>query len=277
MSRLLASLILAFSLNSLLSAQIRPLEIESVETVRKGYIRAEVGVEFLQGTVFRLSGLEGDLTRLGVAKLRMGLGEIVELQLAGVAQNFLSIDRRFPAPNSDNLSFDGNSTRDFGDLVVATKVRLRPERNGWPALGTRFAIQLPNASNKNGLGNDEMSFLNSLLVEKSLGDAKLVGNFGLLVLGDPVVAGSQDDLFAYGIGLLVPVHPQIHLAGELFGRAGPGGIGTEESAVIRAGVQIAGAGLRWDAGALIGLRGTDPDSGFIFGVSKEFRNPFFVF
>lgn len=277
MFRILASLILALSFHSLASGQVRPLEIEPVETVRKGYIRAEVGVEFLQGTVFRLSGLEGDLTRLGVAKLRMGLGEIVEVQMAGVAHNFLSIDRRFPAPNSDNLSFDGNSTRDFGDLVVATKVRLLPERNGWPALGTRFATQLPNASNKKGIGTDEMSFLNSLLVEKSLGDARLVGNFGLLILGDPVEGGAQDDLFAYGLGLFVPVHPQIHLAGELFGRAGPGGIGTEESAVVRVGVQIEGAGMRWDAGALIGLRSTDPNSGFSFGVSKEFRNPFFAF
>lgn len=277
MFRILASLTLALSFHSLASGQVRPLEIEPVETVRKGYIRAEVGVEFLQGTVFRLSGLEGDLTRLGVAKLRMGLGEIVEVQMAGVAHNFLSIDRRFPAPNSDNLSFDGNSTRDFGDLVVATKVRLLPERNGWPALGARFATQLPNASNKKGIGTDEMSFLNSLLVEKSLGDARLVGNFGLLILGDPVEGGAQDDLFAYGLGLFVPVHPQIHLAGELFGRAGPGGIGTEESAVVRVGVQIEGAGMRWDAGALIGLRSTDPNSGFSFGVSKEFRNPFFAF
>lgn len=277
MFRILASLTLALSFHSLASGQVRPLEIEPVETVRKGYIRAEVGVEFLQGTVFRLSGLEGDLTRLGVAKLRMGLGEIVEVQMAGVAHNFLSIDRRFPAPNSDNLSFDGNSTRDFGDLVVATKVRLLPERHGWPALGARFATQLPNASNKKGIGTDEMSFLNSLLVEKSLGDARLVGNFGLLILGDPVEGGAQDDLFAYGLGLFVPVHPQIHLAGELFGRAGPGGIGTEESAVVRVGVQIEGAGMRWDAGALIGLRSTDPNSGFSFGVSKEFRNPFFAF
>lgn len=277
MSRLLSSLIAVLSLCPALSAQVRPLETEPVETVRKGYIRAEAGVEFQQGAVFRLSGLEGDLTRLGVAKLRFGLGEIVEVQLAGVAHDFLSIDRRFPGPNSDRLSFDGNSTSDFGDLVVGVKVQMRPERNGWPAIGSRFATRLPNASNRKGLGNDEMNFLSSLLLEKSLGDAKLVGNFGLLIMGDPVQAGAQDDLFAYGVGLFVPVHPQIQLAGELFGRAGAGGIGTEESAVVRFGVQIDGAGLRWDAGGLIGLRSTDPDSGFIFGVSKEFRNPLFVF
>jgi hypothetical protein len=244
---------------------------EFVEPVGGGKARLEFGFEFLQDAVFRLSGLKGDLTRLGVLGLRFGAGEAVEFQLVWPVRNFLNIHERFPSPIEDDLDFAGNSTSDFGDLLLATKFRVRPERGKMPSFGFRFGVQLPNASTEKGLGTDTLGFLTGVLVEKTLGRTKILGNAGLTILGDPLSAGSQDDLFAYGLALVHGVSERLHLFGDIYGRAGAGGIGTEEQARVRIGAQIKAGGLYWDAAFQGGFLDTDPKTGIIFGVSKELR------
>jgi len=51
------------------SGQQRPLKTDDAEILGTGRIRAEFGAEFLQGQRFSLSGLRGDLTRLGVSSI----------------------------------------------------------------------------------------------------------------------------------------------------------------------------------------------------------------
>ena len=264
------SIVLSFDV----SAQRRPLVTETAETVPEGHALFEVGVEFLQDSVFRLSGLKGDLTRVGVAGLRIGAGKRIEVQMLGSFQDLLNIEERFPGPHSSILNFAGNSTSAWGDLTMGTKLRILDERSGTPALATRFAVQLPNTSNESGLGNDETNFFSSLIFEKSLGKLRLISNLGLALLGDPVDAAAQDDLFSYGFGLIYSVNPQISVIGDTYGRLGPGGIGTEEQSRLRLGAQIQGGGLYWDIGALVGFRETDPSYGLIIGISKQFRMPF---
>src|SRR5919198_4888406 len=71
-----------------------PLLTEDVDTLPAGSMRIEAGVDFLQGATFPVSGLTGDLTRVGVIGVNIGFAPNVEFQIRGVAQNFLSINSR---------------------------------------------------------------------------------------------------------------------------------------------------------------------------------------
>lgn len=257
---------------SLLDAQQRPLVTERAETVSQGHVLLDVGIEYLQNAIFPFSGLEGDLTRAGVVGFRLGVADNVEIQVQGTLQNTLSIQKKdTTAPNASKLNFSGNSTNDVGDFILATKVRFLEEKGNRPALAFRFGMELPNASNEAGLGNDETNVFGSLLLEKEFEKITLLTNLGVAILGDPVTAGAQDDLFSYGVAALYDVHPRVRLVGDIYGRTGPGGIGTEEQSSLRLGAQIQAAHLYWDVGLFSGLTDTEPDFGLIVGVSKEFR------
>jgi len=53
-------------LSSVASAQQRPLLTEDVDIIPPGSIRIEAGIDFMQGANYSVSGLRGDLTRVGV-------------------------------------------------------------------------------------------------------------------------------------------------------------------------------------------------------------------
>ena len=266
-------LILLLSQPALLFSQQRPLVTERAETLKKNDLLFDIGMEFLQDAVFAFSGLEGDLTRIGVLGVRFGAADNVEIQVLGTIQDILSIENRFPAPNTPNLDFSGNSTSDFGDFTMATKVLLKKEQNRWPAIAMRFGFQMPNTSNAKGLGNDETNFFSSFLLQKQFGKLQVFTELGLAVLGDPVSPGAQDDLFTYGFALMYPLHDQINLVVDAYGRVGAGGIGTEEQSLLRLGTQVQAVGLYWDMALFLGFRDTDPSSGLVVGVSKEFSLP----
>src|SRR5213592_3695643 len=220
---LLVAVLLGSGIPSL--AQQRPLKTDDADIVPTGRVRLEFGVEFLQGQRFSLSGLEGDLTRLGVADVHVGVGEYAEFQISGVVQDFLSVSRRTPAAIEPN--FAGDATSDVGDLVLATKLKLMPERKSHPGVAFKFAVQLPNASNESGLGTDETNFFASLLLDKHFGRSRALANIGLAILGSPVTPNSQTDLMTYGLALIVPVHHRVNLVSEIHGRQGSERLGNE--------------------------------------------------
>src|SRR5688572_16536880 len=96
-------------------AQQRPLLTEDVEIIKPGVIRIETGFEFVQDQRFPLSGLRGDLTRLGNTRLSFGLAPNVEFQIEWTLQNFLSIKGRDVSPLSLKLGANDNDSNDFGD------------------------------------------------------------------------------------------------------------------------------------------------------------------
>ena len=51
---------------SVASAQQRPLITEDVDIIPPGTIRIEAGIDFMQGAKYPVSGIRGDLTRVGV-------------------------------------------------------------------------------------------------------------------------------------------------------------------------------------------------------------------
>ena len=252
--------------------QHRPLKTDDAELLEVGRIRTEFGFEFLQNQKYSLSGLTGDLTRVGISAVHVGLGEYAEFQISGVFQDFLSVTERSSNPPIPP-SFTGNSTSDFGDLVLATKIKLAGEKGARPAFAFKFAVELPNAKHDSGLGNDETEFYSSILVSKRVGRARLIGSVGLAILGNPVVLGRQADVLTYGAGFVVPLHPRVNLVAEINGRKGPSPprVGNEDQSVVRMGVQVQAAGLRWDLGGLAGLKPYDADSGVYLGITYLFK------
>jgi len=146
------ALALSLSLGQAARAQQRPPITEDVDVLEPGALRVQAGIDFMQDAKFPLSGLTGDLTRVGVVGVNVGLAPNVEVQLDGVAQNFLSINSRsLPSPIPLDLPSAG-STNDFGDFTLSTKIKLRNETRLAPSLGFRFGVQLPNSNQTRGIG-----------------------------------------------------------------------------------------------------------------------------
>jgi hypothetical protein len=254
-----------------LPAQQRPLQTDDPSTLASGKARIQLGFEYLQNRTFTLSGIEGDLTRLGVIGLFIGAGPRVEFQVTGSLLNALNIHRRFPAYDTPKLSFQGDSTTSVGDFTLATKFALFDEGHAMPAMAFRFGVELPNAGNEKGLGNDQTNFYANILMGKTYGRWRTIANLGLAILGNPTTVSSQKDQFTYGGAISYDVNKRWTLLGEINGRQGPSGPGTDELAQLRIGARIHTGNLRWDFAGVSGLRQGDPDSGVMFGASYEFR------
>jgi len=250
--------------------QQRPLKTDDAEILDTGRVRTEVGIEFLQDQRYSLSGLQGNLIRLGVAAVHVGAGEFAEFQISGVIQDFLSISGRTEPVVAPEIS--GDSTSDFGNLTLGTKLKLAGEKGKRPAMAFKFAVELPNANQGSGLGNDETEFYSSLLFKKSFGRAQVLGDIGMAILGSPLKAASQTDSLTYGVAAVVPVHRSVNFVAEVNGRQGPPHrIGNENKSQVRAGIQFKTGNIRWDVGGVAGLMHYDAKSGVVFGMTYEFQ------
>src|SRR6185503_781888 len=148
MGRLIGFLALSISvicLTATAEAQQRPLITEDVDVIKPGLIRIESGFEFLQKQTFPLSGLRGDVTRLGDTRLSFGLAPNVEFQIEWTFQHFLSITSRRPSAIPLKLGVNEADTNDVGDVKLWMKMKLRNESRVSPALGFRFGVELPNS------------------------------------------------------------------------------------------------------------------------------------
>jgi hypothetical protein len=253
-----------------LFAQQRPLLTDDAELLQTGKVRVEFGVEFLQGQKYPLSGLQGNLTRLGVASIQAGVGDYAEFSISGVAQDVLSITSRSEPVSAP--TFSGNTTHDYGNLKLATKLKIFGEKGRRPALSFKFAVELPEENQENGLGTDETQFYSSLLFKKHFGRVQVLADLGLAILGSPTVPGKQTDPFTYGIGTVIRLQRSVNLVAEVHGRQGAEGrVGNENLSQMRAGFQFRTGRIRWDIAGIGGLKQYDPDSGVAVGVTYEFQ------
>lgn len=254
-------------------AQQRPLITEDVETVKPGSVRVEFGFDFQQDRDLTLSGLNADLTRLGVVMVRMGLGPGVEFENGGVIRNFISINRQFqPSAVPLNLSQGTNSSHDWGDFFLATKFRLRNETKRIPAIAFRFGVELPNSNQSRGIGINQMNFFATAIAGKHFGRFKVFGNLGLGILTAPVDPFTQNDVLLYGLAGSYLVNDKLTLVGEVQGRHSTrqrAPLGTESDGAARFGARIRAAGLIWDVSGQTGLYRHSARTGLSFGVSYE--------
>lgn len=266
--------VLAFAASA--HAQQRPLITEDVDIIPPGSMRLEVGMDFMQGVKFPVSGLNGDLTRAGVIGINIGLAPNVEVQIEGVAQNFLSINSRGPSTIPLEIVPGANSTNDFGDFTLWTKIKLRAETEKGPSIGFRFGVQLPNSSQGRGIGLNQTNAYGQLLFGKKFGRNGRVntfGNLGIGILTAPTQLFTQNDVLMYGLAGIVRVNKQISIAGEVNGRTntrpGSGPLGTESLGEARLGMQIRASGLRFDFAGIKGLTSQSPRSGLTVGVTYD--------
>ena len=276
MRRLPLILILLISGVITATAQQRPLITEDVDIIPPGSIRIEAGIDFMQGAKYTVSGIRGDLTRVGVIGVSFGMGPNVEFQIEGVAQNYVSINSRGPSAIPLELAPGANSTNDTGDFSLAAKFKLRNETRRGPSLGFRFGVQLPNSNQARGIGVNQTNAFGSILVGKKFGaDGRFntFGNLGMAILTAPTELFSQNDVITYGLAGIFHVNKQFAIAGEVNGRAntrpGNGPLGTESYGEARLGMQIRASGLRFDFAGIKGLTSFSPNSGFTVGVTYD--------
>jgi hypothetical protein len=276
MSRITFILLLLLTLTFAVRAQQRPLITEDVDIIPPGTIRIEAGIDFMQGAKYPVSGITGDLTRVGVIGISFGMGPNVEFQIEGVAQNYVSINSRAVSAIPLELLPGANSTNDTGDFTLAAKFKLRNETRRGPSLGFRFGVQLPNSNEARGIGLNQTNAFGSILFGKKFGaDGRFntFGNLGIAILTAPTEAFTQNDVFTYGLAGIFRINKQFSVAGEVNGRAntrpGNGPLGTESQAEARLGMQIRASGLRFDFAGIKGLTSFSPNSGFTVGVTYD--------
>jgi len=270
---LLTSLILLLGAGSAV-AQQRPLLTEDPETIGAGRVLVEGGVEYDNDAVYPVSGLRGDLFRVPIAGVSIGVSSIAEVQFDQISFSRLSIDSRRPAPLSDLVTATGSSTTDAEDVIVGTKIRIAGETSSRPAFGFRFATKLPNAGNESGLGLDTTDFFATVLAGKTTQSVRIVGNVGLGILGDPTNGNRQNDVLLYGVSFARAITTAAEVVGEVTGRANTRGAGplpgTESRSVVRMGLRYTYGGLRGDAALLLGATNNDPGVGFTAGFTYVF-------
>lgn len=259
-------------------AQQRPLITDDIDITPTGAIEIAVGVDFLQKAKFPLSGLTGDLTRVGDIRIRQGFASNVELQIEGVVQNYLAIDSQL-TPSPIPLNVAGNSTNDFDDFTISAKVKLFSETDNLPAIGMKFGYQMPNTDQAKGIGTNQINIFTKIIVQKRFGRvtgksprANIYGNIGLGIMNAPLRNFTQNDVLLYGLAGIFRLNDRINIASEVNGRMNTRSdapLGTESVGQFRIGTQIKASGLRFDTAAIFGLTRKSPRTGVTFGVTYE--------
>lgn len=268
-------LLCLLSVPSAVFAQQRPLVTEDPETIGAGRVLVEGGFDYGRDVDYPVSGLNGNLLRLPLVGVSVGLGSIAEFQIDGGFHNHLSITDRDPnAPLADMLTVSGDSTGDVEDFVLATKIRIAPETSTRPSFGFRFATKLPNANNETGLGLDTTDVYGSILAAKTVQSVRIVANAGLGILGVPTRGDIQNDVITYGLSFARALTPQAEVVGEINGRLdtrnGEPPPGTESRGIARFGARYTIGSWRADAALLFGVTADDPSIGFGAGFTYVF-------
>ena len=276
MIRSLLILALLASAAAVALGQQRPLITDDIDITPQGAFELGVGVDFYQNAKFPLSGIKGDLTRVGDIRLKTGIASNVELQIEGTLQNFLAINSQ--GPSAIPLSITGNSSNDFDDFTISAKVKLFNETKNLPAVGLKFGFQMPNTDQAKGIGTNQINIFSKIIVQKRFGKkagrtplANVYGNLGLGIMNAPLANFTQNDVLLYGLAGIFRVNNRINVVSEVNGRlntrSGLVPIGTESVGQFRVGTQIKASGLRFDTAALFGITKNSPRTGIIFGVT----------
>jgi hypothetical protein len=270
-----AAIVVAAAVTGTAHAQQRPLVTEDPETVGTGNILIEGGFDAQREVFYPASGLTGDLLRFPTLGVSFGFSSILELQIDGGFYQRLNITDIEPAPLSDKLELTDDETHDVDDIVVATKIRIVSEAAGRPGIGVRLATKLPMAGNESGLGLDTMDFYVSGLFGKTVRSVRIVGNFGIGILSDPVEGDRQNDVVTYGLSMARALQQGFEFVGEVNGRLNTRDErtppGTETRSAMRVGLRFTRAAVRVDGGLIFGLTSRDPTFGFTAGLTYVFR------
>jgi hypothetical protein len=197
-----------------------PLETEDTGTTER--------VEVELAAMYEAAS-DGDGGDLGVA-VNVGILLNLEASVAGT----LAVDD--PA--------DDGARGGIGDTFLAVKYRFLDEAPPWPALLTRFVLQIPTGDETRGLGEGDVRVQLLLAGSRMLGPVTLTGNVGYTITTGDVDA----DAVFLGVSSEWAVGGSWRLVGEVVGDVGVGR-DADDTAVAR-------VGFTWDffdAGAAPGL------------------------
>ena len=256
-------------------AQQRPLVTEDPEPIGAGRVLIEGGFDMAHDYQSTVSGLKGNLISIPTIGISVGLSSIAELQIDGAIYNSLSItSRNAGAPNASLLTVIGDSTHDVSNAVIATKIRMFAETASRPAVGIRFAMKLPNASNEKGIDLDTTDVFGELLFAKTVQSIRVVGNLGAGILTNPTSGIGQNDVLLYGLSFARAVTQEAELVGEVNGRVSTRSTpfpGTESRGILKVGGRFTHGPARFDAGVFLGVTSIDPTLGFTVGFTYVFN------
>lgn len=268
----------AVSMAAVAGAQSRPLVTEDAEVVGAGQMLVEAGIDRLQGVTYPVSGLQGNLFRLGTFGVSLGVSSIAEIQLDGGLRNRLSITNRLPgAPLAGMLTIAGDATHtsDIEDGVIGAKIRFLGETAGRPSMALKFATKLPNAGNESGLGMDTTDFAFQFLASKTVQSIRVSGNVGFAILGDATRGDRQNDVLVYGVSMARAIRQGVEVVAEINGRAntraGTPPAGTDSLATVRAGGRFTRGPVRLDGALILGVTERDPSWGLTAGFTWVFH------
>jgi hypothetical protein len=256
------------------AAQDRPLQTPDAEVIPQGTVSVATGFDFLQDISYPLSGLSGDLTDVANIDVRVGVGSTVEVQLSGVAQQFLDVKEQ-GASFVQGLDLTGpDSTHDVGDFSISSKVRFFGEGHHRPAIAMAFGFIMPNTDQTRGIGNNATDIYSEVDFERHFRQLDTFGDLGIEIMTSPNALYSQNDETLYGAAFRYPLGAHIHVVGEVNGRYTPRKIipalyGTESRGQARLGLQIAAGGFMWDVAGIKGINHYDPSWGWTFGVTRD--------
>jgi hypothetical protein len=274
-SLVVASTVVIALMSGRASGQSRPLVTEDPETVGSGQILAEAGVDYAHDSFYPASGLKGNLWRVGSFGFNFGVSQIAEIQVKGGLRDNLAITGRFPAPLASVLMVTDDQTGGFPDAVVGAKVRFLTETATRPSMAVKFSTRLPTESNESGLGLATTDFNFGVAFAKTVQSTRMVGNFGLGILSDPVSAGTHNNVINYGASFARAVREGVEVVGEFNGRLNTGSgtppIGAESRSVMRVGSRYTHGPVRFDAALVLGVTKLDPTWGFTTGLTWVFK------
>ena len=260
-------LFLVFFAN-LLVGQQRPLFVRTPETLQPGESSILFSISYLHNQTFPLSGLSGDLYKLGSLHFVTALSSRVEFECEGTLLDVLSVKQRSPAYNSA-ITTSNTVTGDVGDFSFWSKIQLSNEYRSAFSSALRFGIQLPNTSNESGLGIDEMNFFAQLLFQKHLAGIMTL-NIGFGIYSDPTELGSQHDVAIYAFGYQLPVSEQTFVELQSAGRYGHTGIGLYRLAASKFGITYQFDDFSFCGNFILNHAPTDNAKGVELGVEYHF-------
>lgn len=242
---------------------------------RSGELLLGVGSSYAHGASFTVSGLVGDLARLGSVTVAYGFAPGAQFRIEGDLQRLLSVEERRESRIELDEDVEDGSTRDFGDFRVSTAFRLLGDARG-PAAGLRFEMKIPSSDERRGIGLNTTDFTGTVFGSYGADGVRATAALGVAILETPLKSFDQNDVLAYAAELLweVPGSDGVRLATGVEGRANTRGIvplGLEDEGAWRVGVDWSTDGWIVDADLSVGYAALSPEWEIRAGVARAFR------
>lgn len=239
-----------------------------------GELLVGLGGSLEDGSFFPVSGLRGDLARLGTLTVSYAFAPGAVFRIQGDVLRVLSVEarEREPAVPLDEDVADG-TTHDAGDFRLSTLFRVLGDPDGLSA-GLHLAVKLPNSDEAAGIGLNTTDVFAGGFASWAAGPVRVNGRLGVGILEAPLERFVQDDVLTYGGEVLLrPEGWDVRLAASAAGRANTRSVvpvGNEDRGRAALGLELLADDWRADFGVRRGYAGNSPDWSLVAGVARIF-------